>query len=114
MPAFANSAGGDLLFGVSDEGVVVGLIEDVVAAIARLNNLIHDIVEPVPNFRIESHDIGGKPIIVVDVQPGADRPYGLFRDPPQLYVRHGATSFHATREEIILLSARPDSRSSLR
>lgn len=113
VPAFANSGGGVLIFGVDDSGAPVGLTEDPEAGIARLTDLIHGHVHPVPRFSVQLDDLGGKQIIVVEVQPGSEKPYALFREPPQIYARHGATSFHATREEIVAWSAGPDGHRSL-
>jgi predicted HTH transcriptional regulator len=58
-------------------------------------------VHPVPAHQIDSREIDGKLIVLVEVEPRADKPYSLFRKPPQFFARRGATSFHATREEII-------------
>ena len=104
VPAFANGNGGTLIFGVDDYGKAVGIDEDATAATARLTDLVHDNVHPVPPRQIDSREIDRKLIVLVEVEPGADKPYSLFRKPPQFFARHGATSFHATREEIITLA----------
>lgn len=106
-PAFANGAGGVIVFGVDDDGQVVGLADATPERVAsRLSNLVHDLVHPVPPFRVECHHVDGKLLVVVAVESGVERPYAMFRDPPQFYARHGSTTYHATREQIIAMSAR--------
>ena len=82
-PAFANGAGGVLIFGVDDEGQVVGLEDDVTEAVARLTNLIHDHIHPLAPHHIESQIVDGKAVLLVHVGAGAEKPYAMFRDPPQ-------------------------------
>lgn len=101
VPAFANGGGGVLIFGVDDDGQVLGIEGDPVEATKRLTDLIHDNVHPVASPRIETHDVGGKAVLVVNVDSGASRPYAMFRNPPLFFARHGATTFPATREEIV-------------
>lgn len=105
VPAFANGAGGALLFGVDDNGEVIGVEEDPTPATARLTDLIHDSVHPVPAHRIESRTVDGRAVLLVHVEAGSSKPYALFRNPPQFFIRHGATTFHATREEVIQLAS---------
>ena len=104
VPAFANGAGGVLIFGVDDDGGLVGLADEASDAMSRLTDLVHDNVHPIPPFRLELREVDGKLIVLIKVDPGTARPYALFRHPPQFYARHGATSFPATREEIVALS----------
>lgn len=104
VPAFANGTGGVLIFGVDDAGVPVGVIEPEAEAIARIIDLVHGNVHPPPPFRIEARHLDGKLVILVRVNSGGTKPYALFRDPPQFYARHGATSFYATREELVALT----------
>jgi hypothetical protein len=104
VPAFANGAGGVLIFGVDDDGALVGLAEEVSDATSRLTDLVHDNVHPIPPFRLEPREVDGKLVVLIEVDRGAAKPYALFRHPPQFYARHGATSFPATREEIVALS----------
>jgi len=110
VPAFANSLGGVLIYGITDQGELVGLNDHTAAqATDRLNNLVHDNVYPVPSFRIECQERDGKLLALLKVDSGAEKPYAMFRSPPQFYVRHGATSYPATREEILAMAAREDS-----
>jgi hypothetical protein len=104
VPAFANGAGGVLIFGVNDDGGVVGLAEEASDVTSRLTDLVHGNVHPIPPFRLEPRELDGKLVVLLEVDPGAAKPFALFRDPPRFYARHGATSFHATREEIVALS----------
>ena len=92
------------MFGVDDDGAVVGLTENASEATSRLNDLVHDNVHPVPVFRITCHEVSGKLVAVVEVESGAGKPYALFRKPPLFFARHGATTFHASRDEIIMFA----------
>jgi ATP-dependent DNA helicase RecG len=108
VPAFANGAGGVLVFGIDDDsGTVIGLTDLSREAIeSRLINLVHDNVHPVPSFHVKCHEIDGKLLASLTVDAGTSKPYALFQTPPQFYIRHGSNSFPATREELMSLSVR--------
>lgn len=109
VPAFANGAGGVLLIGVDDDGTVVGLPDLTDEQVRdRLTSLIRDKVHPVPPFQVESVQLRGQRVAVVSVQPGPDRPYALAGIPPEFYARHGASTFPASREQIMAWSERPE------
>lgn len=109
VPAFANGAGGVLLIGVDDDGTVLGLPDLTDEQVRdRLTSLIRDKVHPVPPFHVECVQTRGQRVAVVSVQAGPDRPYGLAGIPPEFYARHGASTFPASREEIMAWSARPE------
>jgi hypothetical protein len=111
VPAFANGSGGVLIFGVDDDGSVIGIDEDPVPATARLTDLIHGNVHPVAPHQIETGELDGAVVLLVHVPAGSNKPYSMFRSPPQFFARHGATTFHATREEIIQLASWSQARS---
>jgi predicted HTH transcriptional regulator len=75
VTSFANSSGGQLYFGIREEGgfpvELVGLdIENLDDAIQRLENLTRDGIEPrLPSLRIESVTLSSssKPIVVLDI-----------------------------------------------
>ena len=51
VSAFSNFDGGEIIFGISDDGVVIGL-EDVKAACLNIENQINDSIKPKPDFSI--------------------------------------------------------------
>lgn len=75
--AFANTAGGKIIIGVDDEThEIVGVNnEDVFKIKDNITNTISDMCCPqiFPNISVETVD--GKSIIVVEIYPGANRPY---------------------------------------
>ena len=74
VSAFANYGTGDILFGVNDEGVPVGVSnsEDVHLAI---ENAINDALDPRPNYFLEDEEKEGKHLVKLTVYEGEDKPY---------------------------------------
>ena len=98
--AFANSHGGTLYVGVTDDGTVTG-VEDADAVMLRLNNMVRDSIKPdVTMFvRYEALEINGKKVVAATVQKGTDRPYYLAAKglkPSGVYVRNGASADPST------------------
>lgn len=74
--AFANTTGGRLLFGVADDGTIVGIPDsDIFKMKDSITNMIAESVSPLAGTDIFIISIEGKSIIVVDVQPGSETPY---------------------------------------
>lgn len=80
--AYANCAGGLLVFGVEDNTwKVTGIQQDKVFEVADgISNSIVDSCEPMIDFDIKYQTIEGKTIIIVQVYPGKRRPYYLKAD----------------------------------
>jgi hypothetical protein len=98
VAAFANGGGGSLLFGVDDDGEVVGLGADVSQeAVDRLTSLIDAWVRPRVTFSSALVDVRGARVLLVDVAGGADPPYGVGTKDQDVvyYMRRGATTFPA-------------------
>jgi len=100
VTAFANSGGGTVYIGVSDNGDVIGL-KNAQDDLLSVDNALRDGIKPdVTMFtqsRIETVD--GKDIIVIDVQSGVNRPYyvaGKGMRPEGVYIRRNAASIPAT------------------
>lgn len=55
VSAFANYEGGEILFGVRDDGKVVGLA-DLEREALNIENTINDSIEPNPDYKIEVND----------------------------------------------------------
>lgn len=107
--AFANGRGGQLLFGVQDiSGEALGLgRKTVFKYMDAVANAIASKCEPRIHPHIYLYEIDRKPIIIVDVPPGAETPYWIQGEGIEngTYVRVGATTRKADRyriEELIL------------
>jgi len=104
VAAFANGDGGTIVFGVNDEGVVVGLAgAGLRKASDRLANLIRDHVHPLPlyDFVVLDED----EVLLAHVYPSPSTPYGVGTDPRDVvyYLRRGANSFPATPADVRLM-----------
>lgn len=102
MVAFANDAGGVILFGVDDDGQIIGLSEQDVRAInSQLSDAANDKVRPSIYPKTEIHRIGERNciVLVVSVPEGVSKPYS---DKSGAYwVKSGADKRRITaREEI--------------
>ncbi len=77
--AFANGAGGKIVFGVKDSPrQIVGISDDqLFKTEERIANCIFDLCTPsiVPEIYIQS--VEGKLLLVVEIYPGSQKPYGL-------------------------------------
>ena len=94
--AFANSAGGRLVVGVNDDGVVVG-VRDPLAEEERITSLIADRISPqlVPGIDIVT--LGEATVLVVDVPLSTRRPHFMKNQGPEsgVYVRLGSSTRQA-------------------
>jgi len=91
VSAFANERNGKIIFGVTDEGEVLG-IEDDAKVRQQVENAIYNNFSPVPNFELETQMIGDKKIVVLSVFRGFAIPY-LFEG--KAYMRTDTSTFVA-------------------
>ena len=76
LAAFSNAEGGVILFGVDDDGTLVGLDKAAKRTLDKeLSNAANDNVRPSVYPRTEFHTINGKQILVVNVPEGVSKPY---------------------------------------
>lgn len=99
--AFANSRGGNLYIGVSDNGEVVGIADD---AIQQLNQLISNVtthnIKPPIYVESELYSINNLRVMVVKVPLGINKPYEAAGG---FWVKDGADKRKALREELFRL-----------
>jgi len=103
--AFANSEGGKIYIGISDDGIVCG-VRNVDETMLSITNMIRDAVRPDITMFTECtvEYMDGKPVVVLSVQRGTARPYYIGAKgvrPEGVYVRQGASSVPAS-ETLIL------------
>lgn len=103
--AFANTDGGKIYIGINDDGSVQG-IQNADATTLRITNMIRDVVRPDVTMFTEcvTEEMGGKTVIVLNVQRGTARPYYLSGKgvrPEGVYIRQGASSVPASETAIL-------------
>jgi len=105
--AFANTAGGHILFGVNDEGQLVGLQKEIAryGSIEKfrdsLTNTIANVVTPVPYYEfLPIVKMGGNEVLVIKVTSD-DQAHSLyFKKTPVFYIRRDATTRAANNFEV--------------
>jgi ATP-dependent DNA helicase RecG len=98
--SFANTDGGQLIIGINNNGEIVG-IENIDEFIRRIDDIAFNRCEPPVTVVQETLYINNKPIIIVNIPKGDQRPYrtgkGLY------YIRSANRCRQASREELLRL-----------
>lgn len=95
VSAFANGVGGSLFFGIDNDGNPKDLT-DIATKSDKISELIKTRIDPIPLFLLVPHDIEGKKIIELQVQPGMSTPYYYHFDGVTVaYIRSGNESIEA-------------------
>lgn len=100
VSAFANGEGGVLIFGVNDEGAIVGL-----ANAARDGEIISENIktklDPIPEIRLEYKKADGEELILLYVRAGEETPCYYIGDKQRIaFVRIGNESVVADRTQL--------------
>ena len=79
--AFANGRGGRIVFGIDDKTLnIVGIDTDIVyKTMDAITNAISDACEPTIRPDVALQTVNDKIVIVVEIFPGAQRPYYIPR-----------------------------------
>jgi len=101
VSAFANTLGGILIWGVSNDGQIVGL-ESPDSDAEKISEIIKTRLEPVPEFRLRFQRVSeGKIVLILEVFKGNETPYYYSGDGVlEAYVRIGNESVKATATEL--------------
>lgn len=100
VSAFANGEGGTLIFGVSDDDQIVGLVDSEGDA-EKISEEIKSKLDPVPAVNLESKEVDGKKLILLHVFPGQETPYYYIGDKQRLaFVRVGNESVVTDRIQL--------------
>jgi ATP-dependent DNA helicase RecG len=97
---FANTDGGQLIFGVSDD-LVVGGVEDVDALLDRVEDVAFSRCRPPVTVIPEVLQLEGHDVVVLNVAKGDQRPYCT--EQGRYYVRASRRCRQASREELLRL-----------
>lgn len=100
--AFANGGGGTVLYGVTDQGEIVGVDGPAGKARDRLSEFVRSRVFPSPPHAISPKDVDGKLVLVLEVEPNERTLYSLLIDSnkPEYYIRRDGTTYPARADEI--------------
>lgn len=110
--AFANTNGGEIYVGVSDDGNVIG-VDNVDEEMEKIGAIIRNGIKPdlTPYTSIEEQIVNDKSIIKVTVMRGQKRPYHISDKglkPSAVFVRHGVSSVPVTEDAIRLMLKETD------
>ncbi len=111
VSAFANTQGGKLLFGVGNDGELVGLA-DANGDAERLSEAIKCHMDPIPSLSLEIHEEDGKRFLILDVQAGDETPYyTLIKGHRDAFIRIGNESVKAVAVDLKRLVLKGSHRS---
>lgn len=100
ISAFANTLGGFLIFGISDDNQIVGL-ETPDKDAELISEIIKTRLNPIPEFKISFHTEDGNVLLIVQVFKGEETPYYYSEDGLlEAYVRIGNESVKASPIEL--------------
>ena len=69
VSAFANGNGGMLMFGISDDDVVVGL-DDAEHVAEVISERVKTLIDPIPDIELEFKVVDGKKLVLLHVKAG--------------------------------------------
>ncbi len=94
--AFANTEGGSIMVGVDDNGAVAGSYEQ--KCEERVESMVRDNCDPQPKVSVERKEFRSKPVYVVRVPEGGEKPYNLRNK--GFFIRAGSTDRLMSRIEM--------------
>ena len=100
VSAFANGEGGVLIWGISDNDEVIGLV-DAKGDAEFISEVIKTKLDPVPVISLEFNVVNEKQLVVLYVNAGQETPYYYIGDKQRIaYVRIGNESVVADRIQL--------------
>ena len=111
ISAFANTLGGALIFGVSDENEIIGLDNPVKDA-EKISEIIKTKLNPIPEFKMSFRKVEDTILIILEVFKGDETPYYYYNDGSlEAYIRIGNESVKASPTELQRLVLRGRNKS---
>ncbi|MCH4887391.1 AAA family ATPase [Acidaminobacter sp. JC074] len=101
VSAYANYHSGTIVFGINDDGEVIG-VDKVDSLKLSIEHAIHDAIDPVPYYDINVAEEDGKTLVLLNVYKGEHTPYNYSGKP---YQRKDTSSVQVDRishRELIL------------
>ena len=100
VSAFANTYGGSLIFGISDDNQIIGL-ENPDKDAEIISEMIKSRLDPIPEFKIRFQKEEDRVLLIVDILKGEETPYYYSGDGVlEAYVRIGNESVKASSTEL--------------
>lgn len=96
VSAFANYDGGQIIFGIDDNGKALG-VSNPKELCLQIENSINDALEPIPTYSISPEEKNGKTLIRVKVLQGVDTPYYALG---KAYKRHHTSTVKVDASEL--------------
>ena len=110
VSAFANTSGGLLLYGVDNDGNLVGL-ENAERDAEDISEMVKCLMDPVPEFTLSLHEEDGRKFVVVSVKAGTTTPYYVFlKGHRDAYIRIGNESVKANSIDLKRLVLKGEKR----
>ena len=110
VSAFANTSGGLLLYGVDNDGNLVGL-ENAERDAEDISEMIKSLMDPIPEFDLSLHTEDGRKFVVVSVKAGTTTPYYVFlKGHRDAYIRIGNESVKANSIDLKRLVLKGEKR----
>ncbi|MDD6851371.1 MAG: ATP-binding protein [Bacteroidales bacterium] len=111
VSAFANGEGGVLVFGITDDDVVVGLAHAEEDG-ETISENVKTKLDPVPNINLEYKEVDGAKLILLHVQSSDETPCYYIGDKQRIaYIRIGNESVVADRTQLRSLVIKGSGRS---
>lgn len=97
VSAFANYEGGKILFGIADNGEIIGLANPEQACM-DIENKINDTIRPQPDYNMEISP--EEKIVVLKIEPGRNKPY-MYKS--KAYRRNDTATIEVDEVELVRL-----------
>lgn len=95
VSAFANGKGGVLIFGITNDDVIIGINSPEKVA-EKISETITSKLDPIPNTVLRFEVIDGKTLIFLEVAAGSQTPYYYVSDGVRIaFIRVGNESIPA-------------------
>jgi predicted HTH transcriptional regulator len=86
--SFANTAGGNLLIGVADNGTIAG-VESELKELQKLEKALGELIDPMLLIGVRSEQFDGKKIMLIEVAESAEKPHYAINEKAEriIYIR---------------------------